>query len=175
MSHTRGDYFGAWSEMVTFVKLLCSWAALPNMPIARSGASALCVNQNLNAVLVAGSYSYLNCADFLYVDATQAGQPWRWRTLAPMHQSGVKPGMLLLNGSEESQRILVAGGYTRTTELLTISCINSADRGQWTLITPLSAPFDNTFLVCFNGRLFAIGMSPIHFNLYSAVQMMLER
>ncbi len=103
--------------MVTFVKLLCSWVALPNMPIARSDASVLCVNQTLNAVLVAGSYSVscrLNCADLLYVDGAQAGQPWRWRTLAPMHQSRVKPGMLLLNESEETQRILVAGGYTHT-------------------------------------------------------------
>ncbi len=87
------------------------------------------------------------CAGLLYGDASQVGQSWRWRTVLPMHESRFKPGMLLLTGDEQIQRILVAGGVRNTTEMLKISFANAADRGQWTLIAPLSIFFDETFLV----------------------------
>ncbi len=111
------------------------------MPTARSGASALCVKQAPDVVLVVGGFKNksLNCAELLYDDASQAGQPWRWRQLSPMHETCERPGMLLLSGNEEIQRILVAGGSNQTAELLTIACRNTSDRGQWTSIAPLSS------------------------------------
>ncbi len=129
------------------------------MPTAREGASALCVKQAPDVVLVIGGNNgnTLNCAELLYGDASQAGQPWRWRALSPMHKTRLGPGMLLLSGNEEIQRILVAGGYGQSAELLTISCTDTADSGQWTLIAPLSKPFSRSALVCFNGRIFAFG------------------
>ncbi len=47
-----------------------------------------------------------------------------------MHESRAKAGMLLLSGNEEMKQILVVGGFKKTTELLTISCINIKDRGH---------------------------------------------
>ncbi len=126
------------------------------MPIPRHGASALCVKQTPDAVLVVGGTAG-KCAELLYGDTSQAGQSWRWRTLSPMHERRFKPGMLLLTDDEQIQRILVAGGRESTAELLTIACTNTSDRGQWTLIAPLSKLFNETSLVCFNGRILAFG------------------
>ncbi len=126
------------------------------MPIPRRFASALCVKQTPYAVLVVGG-SAGKCVELLCGDASQAGQSWRWRTLSPMHESRFKPGVLLLTDDEQIQRILVAGGVSNTTEMLTIACANAADRGQWTLIAPLSKLFEETSLVCFNGRILALG------------------
>ncbi len=74
-----------------------------------------------------------------------------------MHEWRDKAGMLLLRSSDEIQRILVAGGYKQSTELLKISCKNTADCGQWTLIAPLSKTLDATWLLFFNERIFVIG------------------
>ncbi len=147
-------------ENLIYVISFCSWTALPNMPTARSGASALCVKQAPDVVLVVGGCKnkFLNCAELLYDDASQAGQPWRWRQLSPMHESRLEPGVLLLSDNEDIQRILVAGGSNQTAELLTISCTNRADHGQWTSIAPFSRKFYETSLVCFNGRILAFGM-----------------
>ncbi len=71
------------------------------MPNARRGASALCVKQTTDVVLVVGGYnlnSWLNCAELLYAHTRQTGQPWRWRTLSPMHEWRAKPGVLLIPG-----------------------------------------------------------------------------
>ncbi len=145
-------------KKLTYVIPLCSWTALPSMPTARRSASALCVKQTPDVVLVVGGYGKkcLNFAELLYGDASQAGQPWCWRTISQMHESRMRPGMLLLSGNEEIQRILVAGGCDQSAELLTIACTDTADSGQWTLIAPLSKPFNAT-LVWFHGRLLAFG------------------
>ncbi len=74
-----------------------------------------------------------------------------------MHERRFKPGMILLTDDEQIQRILVAGGRRNTTEMLKIACTNTSDRGQCTLIAPLSKLFNETFLVCFNGRILAFG------------------
>ncbi len=74
-----------------------------------------------------------------------------------MHEWRDKAGMLLLRGSDEMQRILVAGGYKQTTELLKISCENTADCGQWTLNASLSKKLDETWILFFNEQIFAIG------------------
>ncbi len=88
--------------------IFCSWTSLPSLPTARWKASALCVDQTPDVVLVVGGangHYYLNCAELLY--PSQAGQPWRWRTLSPMHERRYQPGMLLLSGNEETQKIIV--------------------------------------------------------------------
>ncbi len=126
------------------------------MPTARSNASALCVKQTPDAVLVVGGTAG-TCAELLCGNASQAGRSWRWRKLSPMRESRFKTGVLLLSDDKEIQRILVAGGFINTSELLKISCANAADRGQWTLIAPLSNKFNEKTLVCFNGRILAFG------------------
>ncbi len=128
------------------------------MPTARRCASALHINHTADFVLVIGGWTNRDqsCAELLY--ANQIGQPWRWRTLTPMHECRAKAGMLLLSGNEELQRILVVGGFKETTEILTISCTNTKDRGQWTQLAPSSKKFFETSLVFFNGRILAIGM-----------------
>ncbi len=126
------------------------------MPTARWGASALCLKQTPDAVLVVGGAAG-KCAELLCGDASQTGQPWRWRKLTPMHTERTKAGVLLLDGNGDIQRILVAGGWSNTAELLKISCTNTSDRGQWTIIAPLSTFFNETSLVCFNGRILAFG------------------
>ncbi len=138
-----------------------SWTALPDMPTARWNSSALCVNDAPDVVLVVGGeneHDYLSSAELLVPSRT--GQPWRWRRLTPMLESRLKPGVLLLlplSGNEENHRVLVAGGGRNTAELLTIAYKNTSDRGQWTLISPLSRRFFEASLICFNGRIFAIG------------------
>ncbi len=129
------------------------------MPTACCSASALCIKQTPDTVLVSGGFSgsKVNCAWLLYSDAGQAGQPWCWRTLTPMREAREKPGVLLLNDDEEIQKILVAGGCNQTAELLTISCLDTADSGQWTLIAPLSKPFNGSSLVWFDGCMLAFG------------------
>ncbi len=134
------------------------------MPTARWNASALCVNDAPDVVLVVGGeneHDYLSSAELLVPSRT--GQPWRWRRLTPMHESRLKPGVLLLrlSGNEENHRILVAGGGRNTAELLTIAYKNPSDRGQWTLISPLSRRFFETSLISFNGRILAIGRLPV--------------
>ncbi len=126
------------------------------MPIACRSASALCVKQTPDTVLVVGGRSN-NYAELLFSDARQAEQPWRWRTLSPMHEAREKTGVLLLNDDEEIQRILVAGGSRYTAELLTIACTNTSDHGQWTSIAPFPDTFVTTSLVCYNGRTLAFG------------------
>ncbi len=74
-----------------------------------------------------------------------------------MHEARVEPVVLLLNDDEKIQRILVAGGYRNTAELLTIACTNPSDRGQWTSIVPLSMSLKVASLVYFNGRILAFG------------------
>ncbi len=130
------------------------------MPTARRGASALCVKQTPDVVLTVGGYnvnSWLNCAELLYAHTRQTDQPWRWRTLSLMHEWRTKPGMRLLPGCEDTQRILLAGGDRKTAELLTISCTDAKDQGQWTLIAPLSKRFYKPSLLFFNGRVLAFG------------------
>ncbi len=146
-------------KKLTYVIPLCSWTALPNLPTARQCASAICVKQTPDVVVVVGGVnkSRLNCTELLYGNASQTGQSWRWRTLTSMHEAREKSGVLLLNDGEEIQRILVAGGRNQTAEVLKISCTNAEDRGQWTLIAPLSSAFNETSLVCFNGRILAFG------------------
>ncbi len=126
------------------------------MPTARDGASALCVKQDPDAVFVVGGTAG-TCAELLCGDSSQTGQPWHWRTLLPMHESRFKPGMILLTDDGQIQRILVACGCRNTTEMLTIACTNTSDRGQWTLIAPLSKCFYETSLVWFNSRILAFG------------------
>ncbi len=65
-----------------------------------------------------------------------------------------RPGMLLLQAGGDRQRVLVAGGGSRTAEILHLSL---SDCGQWTLIAPLSKYFSITFLVEWSNRIFAIG------------------
>ncbi len=83
------------------------------MPTARPNASALCNKQAADVILVVGGCSRQdsNFAELLHIDAHQSGQTWRWRVLTPMHEARVKPGMLLLPGSEEIQCVVVVGGY----------------------------------------------------------------
>ncbi len=144
-------------------RIFFSWTSLPSLPTARWKASALCVDQTPDVVLVVGGandHNYLNCAELLY--PSQTGQPWRWRTLTPMHERRYQPGMLLLSGNEEIQKIVVAGGCKNTAELLTLTWRNTADLGQWTLIAPPPEHFDTTSLVCFNDCILAIGKFQIY-------------
>ncbi len=144
----------------------CRWTDLPNMPTRRQNASALCVQSEPEAILVVGGYRYgqpeaPRCAELLTHTAGASGgggDAWRWRQLNPMHEArGWRPGMLLLPSGGDRQRVLVAGGFTATAEILHLSCRDPSDSGQWTRIAPLSTRFSSTSLVEFNNRVFAIG------------------
>ncbi len=65
--------------------------------------------------------------------------------------------MLLLQAGGDRQRVLVAGGVSRTAEILHLSSSDPYDLGQWTRIAPLSKEFNYTSLVGGSNRIFAIG------------------
>ncbi len=143
----------------------CRWIELPEMPTGRYDASALCLRSRPEAVLVVGggglSSEGPQCAELLtHTTRASAGGEgaWRWRKLNKMHEGrDERPGMLLLQAGGDRQRVLVAGGESRTAEILHLSCSDPSDCGQWTLIAPLSKYFSFTFLVEWSNRIFAIG------------------
>lgn len=140
------------------------WTRLPDMPTKKYCASALCVRNNLDTVLVVGGesgYDIERSADVLYKTTDQPGEVWRWRTLNPMlERRCCKPGMIQLEqvGSSDVQKVLVAGGWSRTTEVLKFSCNDPFDCGQWTIVGPLTRLFKSTFLVGLKDSIFAFGM-----------------
>ncbi len=157
---------------VCHCSFFCRWTDLPNMPTGRWRASALCVQSEPEAILVVGGYrnGYFalqearRCAELLTHTAGasgggRGGDAWRWRQLNPMHDARkCRPGMLLLSSSGDRQRVLVAGGFTATAEILHLSCRDPNYRGQWTRIAPLSTEFYYTFLVEFDNRVYAISL-----------------
>ncbi len=145
----------------------CRWVDLPNMPTGRHGASALCLQSTPDAVLVAGGFrlhspeASWRCAELLTHTAGASGgggDTWRWRKLNEMHEGREhRPGMLLLQARGDRHRVLVAGGASKTAEILQLSCSDPSDCGQWTRIAPLSTPFLPTSLVEWREHIFAIG------------------
>ncbi len=137
------------------------------MRTRRYDASALCLQSEPEAVLVVGgddrSPEAPRSAELLIHKAGASGGGegvWRWRQLNKMHEKRKhRPGMLLLQAGGARQRVLVADGYRSTAEILQLSCSNPSDRGQWTLIAPLSTLFFKTFLVEWRDRIFSIGSS----------------
>ncbi len=136
------------------------------MPTRRFDASALCLQSTPDAVLVIGGDRLLSeaprCAELLiHTAGTSAGGEgaWQWRKLNEMHERrDGQPGMLLLlQAGGDKQRVLVAGGRSRTAEILQLSCSDPSDCGQWTQIAHLSGYFLSTFLVEWRNRIFAIG------------------
>ncbi len=149
------------------------------MRTGRYNASALCLQSGPEAVLVVGGrgtflpvgygdgnglFSSLQAPQraelLIHKAGAQGGEgAWRWRQLNKMHEHrSHRPGMLLLQAGGARQRVLVAGGgRSSTAEILQLSCIDPSDRGQWTLIAPLSALFCKTSLVECSNRIFAIG------------------
>ncbi len=126
------------------------------MPTKRWDASALCMQDGPEAVLVVGgcnsssSEAPRRCAELLThtAGASGGGGAWRWRKLNEMHEGReYRPGMLLLPAGCDRQRVLVAGGNSRTAEILQLSCSDPSDCGQWTRIAGLSEGFDSTSLV----------------------------
>ncbi len=137
------------------------------MPTGRYDASALCLQSRPEAVLVVVVNDLTSeaprCAELLTHTAGAprgrgGGDAWQWRKLNEMHEGRIdRPGMLLLQAGGDRQRVLVAGGYSRTAEILQLSCSDPSDCGQWTLIAPLSKYFSFPFLVEWSNRIFAIG------------------
>ncbi len=70
-----------------------------------------------------------------------------------------QPGILSLDhlGDVNVQKVLVAGGNNDTSEILTISCSDEADKGQWTLIEPLKWKLGSTILTIVDSRILAFG------------------
>ncbi len=155
----------------------CRWIDLPNMPTARYCASALCLRARPEAVLLVGgkdislpveyddgngvfSSQAPRCAELLThtSGASGGGGAWRWRKLNKMHEARYcRPGMLVLQAGGDRQRVLVAGGESRTAEILQLSCSDPTDCGQWTLIANLSTGSNSTSLVQCSNRIFAFG------------------
>ncbi len=63
----------------------------------------------------------------------------------------------LLHAGGDRQRVLVAGGVSKTAEILHLSSSDPSDSGQWTLIAPLLTGLFSTSLVECSIRIFAIG------------------
>ncbi len=106
---------------------------------------------------------FSRCAEMLFqLDDGGGSETWRWRTLAPMNNERRKPGVLRLDNLGDAkgvQKVLVVGGRTNTAEMLTISCSDEADLGQWTLIEPLRWMTKCAFLAATNRRILAFGES----------------
>ncbi len=102
---------------------------------------------------------FSRCAEMLCWSDDGGSDTWRWRTIAPMNNARSQPGRLRLDylGDADIQKVLVAGGNNDTAEILTISCSDEADMGQWTLIEPLTRQFNLTFLSATSGRILAFG------------------
>ncbi len=98
---------------------------------------------------------------FLLVHTTRsAGEPWRWRKLTHMSEGRCRPGVLQLGppgGNDRIQRVLVAGGWRNTAEILRIDCTDASDRGEWTRIGPLTRELETAFLVALSSRVLAFG------------------
>ncbi len=143
----------------------CRWTDLANMPTARYDASALCLQCGPEAVLVVAGDHHSSetprCAELLTHTAGASGGGegvWQWRKLNKMNEGHRdRPGMLLLQAGGDSQRVLVAGGGSRTAEILHLSLSDPSDCGQWNLIAPLPMYFSFTFFVEWSNRIFAIG------------------
>ncbi len=83
---------------------------------------------------------------------------WQWRQLNKMHDGrDDRSGMLLLLPGGNKQRVLVAGGASRTAEILQLTCSDTSDIGQWTRIALLTMRFSSPSLVECCSRIFAIG------------------
>ncbi len=140
------------------------------MPTGRWNASALCLQSGPEAVLVVGGEEEVittpphspglhQCAELL--EALEGeGDAWQWRRLSNMHEGrNRRPGMLLLRqAGGYQQRVLVVGEGSSTAEILQLSCSDHSDRGQWTLIAPLTMRFSSTSLVEWSDRIFAFGL-----------------
>ncbi len=138
------------------------WALLPSMFGRKHFHSALFVGDvgdNGVAVLVVGGCNGTGTeAAILSSRSNQTtrdlGNPWRWQKLSPMQMCRRHcPGMLLLG----RDRVLVAGGGSRTAEILHLPRDDN-DSGVWTRIRmPLTKNFFITFLANFNNRILAFG------------------
>ncbi len=138
------------------------------MPAARSLASALHIKCDRNAIVVLGGVKETDFdpansspSAFLLIHTNRSGgEPWRWRTLSPMSEGRCRPGVLQLGppgGNDRIQRVLVAGGWSNTAEILRIDCTDASDRGEWTRIAPLTRELEITFLVTLSNSLLAFG------------------
>ncbi len=99
------------------------------------------------------------CAEILCQSNDGNSVTWRWRTIASMRNRRINPGVLKLDhlGDANVQKVLIAGGRTDTAEILTISCSDEADLGQWTLIETLNRKFECTYLATTSSRILVFG------------------
>ncbi len=162
---TRGN-FKFIVMLVTLVQaaaFFCfRWALLPSMFVRKHFHSAMFVGDEDDvdvAILVVGGLGGTGKeAGLLSRRSNHASRDpeiqWRWQQLTPMHESrSRRPGMLLLG----RDRVLVAGGESRSAEILQLP-LNDNDSGVWTRIRmPLTKNFFITFLVNFNDRTLAFG------------------
>ncbi len=77
-----------------------------------------------------------------------------------MFEGRCRPGVLQLGlpgGIDRIQRVLVAGGWSNTAEILRIDCTGASDRGEWTRIGPLTRELEITYLVALSSRVLAFG------------------
>ncbi len=138
------------------------------MPTKRSSASALHIKCARDAIVVVGGVKKTDFdpanpsrSVFLLINTTRSGgEPWRWRTLTHMSEGRCRPGVLQLGppgGNDRIQRVLVAGGWRNTAEILRIDCTDASDRGEWTRIGPLTRELEITFLVALSSPVLTFG------------------
>ncbi len=71
---------------------------------------------------------------------------WRYLNLSEMLKGRDHPPRMLLLAGGDRKRVLVAGGYSSTIEVLQISFSNPSDWGHWTRIVPVSKELYFTIL-----------------------------
>ncbi len=98
------------------------------MPTIRHIASALCVDDTSEAILIVGGYDATTggpcCAELLIRTIGQSvDERWNWRKLNLMHAHRIsQPGIsLMMPPSDHRQRVLVAGGESASAEMLQLS------------------------------------------------------
>ncbi len=142
------------------------WSLMPYMPQTMKCASALHINCDRDAIIIIGGQRGILFAPaallervFLLVRPRNS-EPWQWRALSPMCDGRGSPGMLQMGPPGESpriQRVLVAGGWRDTAEILKVDCTDASDRGQWTRIGRLSRTLKATTLIALNDRVLVFG------------------
>ncbi len=141
---------------------------MPDLPEKMCLTSALHINCDRDAIIVIGGQrglffekaKLLQSVFLLIRQPSSRGETWGWRALSPMSEGRGSPGVLQIGppgGNDRIQRVLVAGGWRNTAEVLRIDCCDASDCGQWTQIGPLTHELERAFLVILGDRILVFG------------------
>ncbi len=143
---------------IRHISHLCSWSHLPNMTSSRSPSAAIYLKrEDYDCLLVVGdrTINLEHCRTVERLARLSNKCPWWWSPLAPMlFERNNTCGIIEL----ENDRVLVAGGGSKSTEIFKVPAIDTDDLGQWTQMASLTRTLAATYLINLDGVLIAFGM-----------------